>query len=34
MTTVPGRDEDGQPVTDRALAVPDAPRSPAAFTPE
>jgi len=27
-------DEDGQPVTDRAIAVPHGPRSPAIFTPE
>jgi len=34
MTAASEPDEDGHPVTDRALAVPDAPRSPAAFTPE
>ena len=34
MTVAPEHDDHGQPVTDQALAVPDGPRSPAAFTPE
>ncbi len=34
MVAAPERDEDGQPVRDRALAVPDGPGGIATFTPE
>ncbi len=34
MVAAPERDDNGQPVTDQAIAVPDGPKSVATFTPE